>query len=314
MQGVSVPATPTTFQYTSPVTAQSGIAVANPWSNAIALTIEVHDTSGNIVARPTVNIAAMGHMSLPLAHFYPGVPASFRGTVRMTGGALPNISYFAGLVLSGDGSVLTSYPSDTYAWPPSEYQRVWKVWNKVLNTAASTWPVIASHLPTLALSTTTTEINAYAQWPANSVTVDYSLAELLSDSDSELAFVIGHEMGHIIQYQSGQLEFVPSDAEFDADVYGFLLSLGSGYDPYAIGGAFGKLMMATGTAALEAQQAQASSGDPHGSFDDRIAIVFQDIIAICQSPSFASQCATIKGAYHPHLPGMDPLIKRPTGK
>lgn len=29
--------------------------------------------------------------------------------------------------------------------------------------------------------------------------IDYSLAELLSDSDSELAFVIGHEVGHIIQ-------------------------------------------------------------------------------------------------------------------
>ena len=102
---------------------------------------------------------------------------------------------------------------------------------------------------------------------------------------------------------------MPSDVEFDADVYGFLLSLGAGCDPYAIGGAFGKLMVATGTSALEAQQAQAASGDPHGSFDDRIAIIFQDITAVCQSPSFASTCAMLKGAFHPHLPSMDPMIK-----
>jgi hypothetical protein len=231
--------------------------------------------------------------------------------VRISGGTLPNVNYFAALVLSGDGSVLSSYPAGTYAWPPSEYERVWKVWQRVLNSAITNFPVM-TNLPSLTLDPTTSEINAYAKsGPPYMVTVDYSLAELLSDSDSELAFVIGHEIGHIIQYQSGKLSFVPSDVEYDADVYGFFLSLNAGYDPYAVGGAFGKLMMATGTAGLETEQTLATSGDPHGSFNQRIANIFQDIVVICQSPSLQSTCATLKSAFHPHLPAMDPMMKHP---
>jgi hypothetical protein len=310
-QGVSVPATPATYQFSSPATAQSGIALANPWSNDITLEVSLYDEHGRSFSiSKFISLGPLAHVSFNLLDAFSGLPGSFRGSVQISGEPTPTMTYFAALVLSGDGGVLSSYPPGVAAWPPSEYQRVSKVWTKILNQAIAAFPVIANFPPGLILDPTTKEINAYARWPANTVQIDYSLAELLSDSDSELAFVIGHEVGHIIQYQSaGKLNFVPTDKEWDADIYGFLLSLGAGYDPYAVGGAFGKLMMANGSASLESEQALVNSGDPHGSFNDRIANIFRDVTILCQG-QISGTCVTYKNGFHPHLPGMDPLMKR----
>jgi len=61
-------------------------------------------------------------------------------------------------------------------------------------------------------------INAYAA-DGQEIHMYLALSELLQDSDSELAFVLGHEMGHIVQQRTGRFLFVYDNEEFDADVW-----------------------------------------------------------------------------------------------
>ena len=135
-----------------------------------------------------------------------------------------------------------------------------------------------------------------------------NLAELISDSESELAFVVGHELGHIIQNKIQQLAFVPTNVEEEADEYGVFLSLLSGYDPYAGAGALAKLAMASGMAGLVSQVFDNLSTDPHGSFNNRLALMFTYMQAVCALRQAQSGCALYKSIVHPHLPANAPLM------
>jgi predicted Zn-dependent protease len=86
-------------------------------------------------------------------------------------------------------------------------------------------------------------INASAS-PDGTVQINLALSELISDSPSELAFAIGHELGHILQFKIGRLAF-SSNKEIDADQWGMLFAMVSGY---AGAGVLAKLTMANGPA------------------------------------------------------------------
>ena len=51
--------------------------------------------------------------------------------------------------------------------------------------------------------------------------------------------------------------------------------------------------------------------DLHGSFNDRLALIFQNMQLICSNPQIQSLCSQYKSAIHPHLPVSVPLIQRP---
>jgi predicted Zn-dependent protease len=185
------------------------------------------------------------------------------------------------------------------------------VWFKVLSVAVRTYPLGTP--PNLIIDTSTGQINALAYPAQNEVHIFLNLAELISDSESELAFVVAHELGHIIQARLGRLALVPGNAELDADQYGMLLSLVAGYDPYGAAGALAKLAMASGSANLVAQNFDAlvaTAGlDLHGSFNNRLALIFQNMQTICALPQLQTFCAQYKSVIHPHLPSIAPLDK-----
>jgi hypothetical protein len=95
-----------------------------------------------------------------------------------------------------------------------------------------------------------------------------------------------------------------------------LLALFAGYDPYGAAGALAKLSMASGTAGLVDQNFDnllALLGiDPHGSFTERIALVFGEMQTLCATPQAQNFCIEYKKAVHPHLPGGAPLSVRGT--
>jgi hypothetical protein len=69
---------------------------------------------------------------------------------------------FAALVINTDGGLLSSYAAAALAWPPSQYERIWKAWSKVVNHAVNIPQASLSAAPGLVIDTDTQGINAYA--------------------------------------------------------------------------------------------------------------------------------------------------------
>jgi predicted Zn-dependent protease len=145
-------------------------------------------------------------------------------------------------------------------------------------------------------------INAYAS-KGQEVHIFAALPELIHDSQSELAFAIAHEMGHIVQQRTGTLFFVNDNPEFDADVWGVLVGLIAGYDPYAGAGTLAKLSMVTGDVGLQQQFEDQSSQDAHKSFVSRIEIMYDALKGVCGiSADFQNLCNQYRSQVHPHFP------------
>src|SRR5262249_4768469 len=146
----------------------------------------------------------------------------------------------------------------------------------------------------------------------------YSLSELISDSESEMAFIVAHELTHQIQYRTNSLfnaSLANNNKETDADIVGMVLAMGAGFDPYAAAGALGKLAMAMGQAGLQAQ-ANADTDvalglDPHLSWGTRINNLWGVLNAVCATSTVSSTCTQYKSLVHPDFPPSTPLLRRP---
>jgi len=201
---------------------------------------------------------------------------------------------------------ISSLPQGRVSAPASQGDRVatvyWNIFQAYLSSS-KTGQTFASPAVQLNISPEA-RINAFASG-GNTVQINYALAELISDSPSELAFIVAHEMGHIYQQRSGQLFWRPDDKEWDADYWGLIMSLKAGYDPYAAAGALAKLAMATNTAGLSSQLWEdfLTPLDAHASFSTRIDNLYNFITTICSSSSEAQNtCSKYKSLYHPHFP------------
>lgn len=310
-QGVSALATEASLLFRSPAGSRTGIALANVYSTAsVSVQISAVNSNGTNAGNTTVTLPPLGHTSLTVSQLFPGLASDFQGTIVISS-TFPGF-YTVAWTLSAELGVLASYPPSALGWPISQYERVWKVWQKVLNVAVSSYPLGAP--PKLVVDFSTGQVNSFADPTLNEVHIFMNLAELISDSDSELGFVVGHEMGHIIQARTGQQVFFLGNPELDADEYGMLLSLSAGYDPYGAAGALAKLSMASGDSSLLSQNFDnfvATAGlDLHGSFNNRLALIFQVMQAICGTSQYQGFCAAYKGVVHPHLPPTSPLSKR----
>lgn len=315
-QGVSAQSTAASQQFRSPATAVTGIAIANPYSSyTLGLTVSALDGGGKVVATSAVTVGPMAHRSFTVSQIFPGLSTAFRGSVAIFN-STTIAANFVVWTLSSDSGVLSSYPPSGLNWPVSQYERIWKVWQKVLNASGSLVS-FGTTPPSLVVDFSTDKINSFAAPAQNEVHIFMNLAELISDSESELSFVVAHELGHIIQARIGKLVFVPSNIEFDADQYGMLLSLVAGYDPYGAAGALAKLAMASGDAALLNQNfdnlVSLAGIDPHGSFNNRLAVIFASMQQMCTIPQAQNFCAQYKGLIHPHLPPIAPLSKEGPG-
>jgi hypothetical protein len=205
-QGVSAESTVASGIFRSPATASTGIAVANPYNTlTVRVFLAALDGDGNQVASTTLSLPGLGHRAFNLNQMLPMLAPDFRGSVQISADIDTTVVAWT---LSTEGGVLSSYPPSALAWPPSAWELIWKVWSKVSASSSSlVAPVGLFHLgvtPDLSIDFAKNSINVFADTTQNVVHVVQNMAELTSDSESELAFVLGHALGHIIQSQAGR--------------------------------------------------------------------------------------------------------------
>ena len=291
------------ISYRAVATPQVGIAVANGYnSSSLPAQVTVYSAAGQVLGRATVTIPALGHSSFNLGQLIPGLPAGFTGSVVITPSNAGQV-LLGWAVYSDSSGVISSLPDGRAGFPVFQFDQINNAFARLVAAYNVLLPAYGA-APQLVIGTDngSNAINAFAV-NGNTVTINLALAQLISDSPSELAFAIGHELGHIYQQRTGNYDWY-SDREWDADVWGLLSELTAGYDPYAGAGVLGKLGMATGTANLGIQQWEDSqlAADAHGSFSTRINNLTTFVEVLCAVPSVQSLCSNYKSVVHPNFP------------
>lgn len=246
--------------YQSPANRNLGIALANVYSVPISVSVRAYDQGGAAVGSALLPLSPREHRSFNLWEVLPALPSKFIGSVQMW----PDVpSYvFLAWTLNEDGGLLSTLPSGRIEWPIAHWDRIWLVFQKALEAAklrypAANWdtpPVTLKIDPRLYGRDGRDVINAFSSTDG-SVRIPYSISELISDSQSELGWIVAHEVGHQVQFRNGKLQYDPSNVETDADIIGLQLCLDAGFDPYAAAGALAKMAMVSGTSGLTAQTA-----------------------------------------------------------
>ncbi len=288
--------------YSSFANRNLGIAIANIDATAsVTYRITLSDADGANVGTQTLTLPPLGHSNFNLWALFP-LDSSFMGTVAISGAS----KQFAAWTLNASElGLLTSLPPGRFKVPLSQRDRLWDVFLRLVRATKSIDSAAFSSPVSFQIKDDAV-INAYATGDGRSILVNTALAELLGDSDSELAFVIAHEFGHIYQTRTGRREF-SLNPELDADALGLLFSLVAGYDPYASAGVFGRLQMTSGLPGLLGEVLREIGTDPHQSYSSRIDNVFSTISDVCATPELSEFCATYKSVFHPHFPASLPL-------
>ena len=289
---ISVPASLPTIRYFSAATPDLGLAVGNIYSSEVSIGIWATSNDGSSF-HGNMTLPAQGQRAKILSEVIPNLPRDFVGTVSIIA---ENAEYFSALTLRGAGGVYSSLPSGEIARPAPHFFVIWNVFSQLRSTVASEELIPDPYSIELEINEEPV-INAYGH--SGGIQINLALAELLADSESELAFVIGHELGHVYQVRTGEQFYHPDNAELDADVWGLWLSLLSGYDPYAGAGALAKMAMVAGRADLDSQYLQQITS-VHGSFNERLDYIYDNIVAFCKE--VPEVCKVFRAVFHPHFP------------
>lgn len=288
--------------YRSVATAQMGVAVANVYDAPKSYLVTAYGAAGNLVGQGSLTLPAAGHSSFNLNQFLPNLPSDYSGSLLVT----PQVpgDYLIAWALYADASgMISSLPDGRIDFPPAHTALIDESFARLVNAYQGMLSDFGP-APQLVKSedTSAQSINAYAS-SGTTVQINYALSELLNGSPNELAFVIGHELGHIYQQRTGKFHWY-MDAEWDADSWSVLAELNAGYDPYSSSGALGKLMMATASGGpLMPNWEQMVGTDAHNSFPARIDNLTTFIQSICgSSSSLQNFCQTYKSQAHPHFP------------
>jgi len=300
---VTAQGTAATSMYKSIANPRLGISVANPDRfRSLTVSLTLTGREGQQYGEHRVTLPPRGHTAFNLFQVFRGLSDGFTGTVTISP-TEPRYCVAWTMSADVDTGLFYTLPSGNYRWPPSQKERLQLVFSKVKDAAVQVVPELSNIKMEIGEEK---QINAYALPDARTIRINLATAEMMADSDSELAFVMGHEMGHIIQARTGQYVF-STNPELDADALGTWLVFIAGYDPYAAAGVFGKLQMGSGTPGLLGEIFRELGVDPHKSFAGRIDNVLATLNDVCSMNEMVAACAGYKSGIHPHFPSILPL-------
>jgi len=306
---ISAASTLPSTQYVSPATRDLGIAIVNIYDVPKSFLITALDSNGVTVGTSAVSLAARAHASFDLSNRIPSLPASFTGSVKITPSTQATDQFLA-WTLNVDRGLIASLPPGRLAWPVSHVDRITLVYRKLLAAAPAALAGLAINdvnLNAFGVASLTTSpeqiINALGR--PGFVQIDLSLSQLISDSPSELAFIVGHALAHVAQFQHGQTLTV-ADREHDADLFAMTLMILAGFDPYGAAGALAKLSMASGTPNLVAATFD-DLPDPRGSFTTRLGSMMSTLGQACAQSPVSGLCGAYKSVIHPNFPATAPF-------
>lgn len=314
---VSAPPAVPTARYLSLASRDLGVAIANVSGAAKFYQIVALNAAGSTVGTATVSVGGLGHQAFNLWQVLPSLPADFSGSIVITP-QIPGDQVLAWTLNADRASttilptgIISTLPSLPQEWPISQPDRIQLVFNRLLAAGPS---LAGSNLslqtaPNLVIAPTA-EVNAFAN-SNQIVQINLALAELVSDSPSELAFLIAHELAHVAQFRSGAntilLSNNPGNKEADADLVAMILLLNAGFDPYGAAGAIGKLNMAYGSSGLVSPFFDSLSDATAAFSAARMNSMLGLITTVCGNYVAGGYCASFKGAIHPHFTASAPL-------
>jgi len=316
-------ATTGTAQWTSMANAGMGIAVANPSpADTMNYTVVARDSAGTEMGSKTGQLPPHGHNAFNL-NTWMTLPADFTGSVTITG-ATANESIYKPVIwaVGTDSGAFATLPDGRALMPDDQTARAMRVWGRVLSMAHQLGYNVT---PTLTIAPGTAPggiANAMASAEASGsgqVTMYMSLVEMMGDSDGELAFLMGHELGHVIQCKTNGCKTpvdmrMGSDYESDADEMGMLISTSAGYDSFSGAAAYAKLQMGNGQVSMGMMGSATvwedmTSANPQNFFAGRVNMMYQVQQRMCSNPAVpSSSCQAFKNLMHPSMGGMNMLM------
>lgn len=293
-----------TYSYTQLANRDLGIALVNSTASASTYFVEVSDTNGKIAGQTQISLEPLAHTAFNLGVLFPALPADYRGIIEVRG-TQPQHRFYAWALYDDGSRVNSSLPTGRRTQPASIDEVVYRVYWSLVREAEE---FLGPEPVNFSIIRNTSEINAYASLNGRDMFITLPLVELLIDSPDELAHVLAHELGHLIQVRRGSNMLDPNK-EFDADIIGGFIAVGAGYNPYALAGWLARAAMVTGTADLRTQTFfdNMTIVDAHSSINNRISSAFENLKKVCTLPGMAPVCGDIKRLNRPHLPPAAPL-------
>jgi hypothetical protein len=314
-------ATPGTTQWTSAANANLGIAVANPSpTDMMTYVVDVKDAAGNAVGSHSFQIKPHGHDAFTLYTRFT-LPTGFAGSVNITGQTV-NPSEFQPAVwtVGWESGSFATLPDGRALSPDDSYARAMRVWGRVMATVHSLGYKVNPKFTIMPGTAPNGIANASGGLDAggnDQVTMYMSMIEIMGDSDGELAFLMAHQVAHVMQCRSAGCKtamdtMMGADYEGDADETGMMILTTAGYDSYSAPGAFARLQMGNGQMVMGGMMSgggivweDITSTDPRGFFAARISKMYQVQTRMCGNAQFQTNCQAYKTFMHPNTSGMN---------
>lgn len=306
LQEVTTPSAQPTMDYDSYATGDLGVAIANPFSYPVTVKVSAADEDGgSLGSGQTIELPVKGHTVFNVRDKFP-LFAGKSGWIEIVGRNIPADRFIAWTMNADPSGTFASLPDGGQKYPQVHEDRIALAFARLMEGTDGAWD---GGLPRL---TVTKDQFVMANVTGSSLTVSVGAAELLNDSEDELAALLAHLLGHALQNQNGGAQIFSTDRDTDAEAWSVIVMLVSFYDPYAIGGLHGKLHAATVNGGSQTLMENKTVADEHAAVHTRSEKFLQTISNVCNLDStVTAACTMFKKIYHPSLPGMGVLTVPP---